>query len=91
LHPWLHIARGDICAAAGNGHRVLESLFDRPIVAVSEIKQKTGTTYAAANTLVSRLVELGILTEITGYARNRRFRYDPYIQLFTETQPDGSS
>jgi cell filamentation protein, protein adenylyltransferase len=73
--------------AAGNGHRVLESLFDRPIVAVSDVRQMTGTTYAAANSLVSRLVELGVLNEMTGYARNRRFRYAPYIALFNDAGP----
>lgn len=73
--------------AAGNGHKVLESLFDRPIVAVSDIRTLTGTTYAAANSLVSRLVELGVLSEMTGYARNRRFRYAPYIELFSDAGP----
>ncbi|MGH8597884.1 MAG: Fic family protein [Gammaproteobacteria bacterium] len=73
--------------AAGNGHKVLESLFDRPIVAVNDVHQMTGTTYAAANSLVSRLVDLGVLTEITGYARNRRFRYAPYIALFNDAAP----
>lgn len=73
--------------AAGNGHRVLESLFDRPIVAVNDVRGMTGTTYAAANSLVSKLVEIGVLSEITGYARNRRFRYAPYIALFADTQP----
>lgn len=73
--------------AAGNGHKVLESLFDRPIVAVGDVKKKTGTTYAAANSLVSRLVKLGVLSEMTGYARNRRFRYAPYIALFNEAGP----
>ncbi|CAG0943490.1 hypothetical protein GPROT2_02145 [Gammaproteobacteria bacterium] len=71
--------------AAGNGHKVLESLFDRPIVAVNDVQKLTGTTYAAANNLVSRLVKLGILSEMTGYARNRRFRYAPYIALFNDT------
>lgn len=70
--------------AAGNGHKVLESLFDRPIVAVNDVQKRTGTTYAAANALVSRLVELGVLSEMTGYSRNRRFRYAPYIALFSE-------
>ena len=70
--------------AAGNGHRVLEALFDRPIVAVKDVQTLTGTTYAAANALVSRLVDVGILSEITGYARNRRFRYAPYIALFSD-------
>ena len=70
--------------AAGNGHKVLEALFDRPIVMVNDVEQLTGTTYAAANNLVSRLVELGVLNEMTGYARNRRFRYGPYIDLFSD-------
>lgn len=70
--------------AAGNGHKVLESLFDRPIVAVNDVQKMTGTTYAAANSLVSRLVKLGVLSEMTGYARNRRFRYAPYIALFSD-------
>lgn len=70
--------------AAGNGHRVLESLFDRPIVSVKDVQEVTGTTYPAANGLVARLAELGILVEVTGFARNRRFRYEPYVRLFSD-------
>jgi Fic family protein len=77
--------------AAGNGHKVLESLFDRPIVAVSDVQKMTGTTYAAANSLVSRLVKLEVLSEMTGYARNRRFRYAPYVALFNEAAPAGGA
>lgn len=77
--------------AAGNGHKVLESLYQRPIVSVHDVQQITGTTYAAANTLVHRMVQQGVLAEMTGNARNRRFRYDSYIGLFTdemgETEP----
>lgn len=73
--------------AAGNGHKVLESLFDHPIVAVTDVQKLTGTTYAASNTLVSRLVKMGVLSEMTGYARNRRFRYAPYIALFNDAGP----
>lgn len=68
--------------SAGNGHRVLEALFDRPILSVANVVALTGTTYAAANTLVRRLVELEVLREMTGHARNRRFRYEPYVNLF---------
>ncbi len=74
--------------AAGNGHRVLEKLFDRPILSVPDVQQLTGTTHAAANTLVRRMVGLGILEEITGYARNRRFRYGPYVRLFSDETPE---
>jgi len=70
--------------AAGNGHKVLEVLFERPIVSVKDVQQITSTTFAAANQLVKRLVELGLLIEVTGQARNRRFRYEPYVRLFTD-------
>ena len=76
--------------AAGNGHRVLEHLFARPIVSVNEVRDLIGTTYQAANQLVDRLVTLGILEEMTGQARNRRFRYAPYIRLFNE-DPEGDN
>jgi Fic family protein len=63
---------------------VLERLFDRPILSVADVQALTGTTYAAANTLVARLVKLGILLEMTGQARHRRFRYEPYVRLFAD-------
>jgi Fic family protein len=75
--------------AAGSGHRVLESLFDRPIVTVADVQAITRTTYAAANALVARLEQLQVLQEMTGYARNRRFRYAPYIALFNDTPAAG--
>ena len=53
--------------AAGNGHKVLDSLFDRPIVAVNDVRK------------------------MTGYARNRRFHYAPYIALFNEAGPESGA
>jgi Fic family protein len=70
--------------AAGNGHRTLEHLFAHPIVSVNEVRELIGTTYPAANQLVDRLKDAGVLSEVTGQARNRRFRYDPYIRLFAD-------
>lgn len=75
--------------AAANGHRILERLFDHPIVAVVTVRDWLGVTPAGANTLVNRLVDAGILREITGYARNRRFRFDPYLRLFEEPEEAG--
>ena len=72
--------------SAGNGHRVLETLYERPIVSVKDVESVTGTTFAAANQLVKRFEELGLLEEITGQTRNRRFRYTPYINLFADTE-----
>lgn len=74
---------------AANGHRVLEHLYEHPILSVTEVEQLTGTTYPAANELVARLVELDILQEITGQARNRRFMYLNYTRLFYDHESDG--
>jgi Fic family protein len=68
--------------AAGNGHRVLEHLYEHPIVSVNEVQGLIETTYPAANDLVARMVDIGVLREFTGQARNRRFIYQTYIQLF---------
>lgn len=70
--------------AAANGQRVMDQLFDHPIVTVTKVREWLGVTPAGANQLVNRLENLGLLREITGYARNRRFRFDPYLRLFEE-------
>ncbi len=74
--------------SAANGHLVLEHLYRRPILSVIDVRTLTGTSYAAANNLVSRMGELGILQEITGNKRNRQFRYQPYIDIFGENRPE---
>jgi Fic family protein len=70
--------------AVGHGLQVLEYLLRRPIIQIKEVQQLLEITYPGANNLVRRLVEAGILEEITGYARNRRFRYRSYIDLFSD-------
>ncbi len=71
--------------AAGNGHRVLERLYEHPYVSVEDIKQLTGTSYTAANNLVAKLVECDILLEYTGQSRNRKFAYQSYMNLFLDS------
>jgi Fic family protein len=67
---------------AGTGHRLLEHLYEKPIVSIEDVRSITGVTWAAANDLVRRLVEHGLVVEMTGNRRHRRFRYDPYVRLF---------
>ena len=74
--------------AAGNAQRLLESLYERPIVSVNDVQDLTGTSYQAANTLVGKMEAQGILREFTGNSRNRRFRYEDYIALFADTAPE---
>ena len=57
-------------------------------MSVNQLGALTDTTYPAANQLVESLTEAGILAEVTGHARNRRFRCDPYARLFAEDPSD---
>lgn len=77
--------------AAGNGHRVLEHLYEHPILSVNEVQELIGTTYQAANELVGKFVENEILEEVTGQARNRKFLYQSYINLFRERADEVSN
>ncbi|MFQ3623649.1 MAG: Fic family protein [Acetobacteraceae bacterium] len=76
--------------AAANGHRVMDRLFDHPIVTVANVGAWLGITPAAANQMVARLVGIGLLREITGYSRNRRFRFEPYLRLFEEDRDEAA-
>nr|VFJ63401.1 MAG: Fic family protein [Candidatus Kentron sp. FW] len=69
---------------SGNGHRILEHLYRFPIISVSEIKESTHVSYPTANNLVAKLIECGILHELTNQKRNRRFIYRDYIRLFQD-------
>lgn len=78
------LVTGRMGRAAGNGHRVLDHFYKKPIVSVVDVQELTETTYPAANQLVEKFVSLGILAEFTGNKRHRRFRYQSYIKLFAE-------
>ncbi|MDF1513486.1 MAG: Fic family protein [Anaerolineae bacterium] len=67
---------------AGTGHRVLEYLFEHPIISVRNVQEVTGLSYSAANKVVANLEHMDILRESTGQVRNRQFTYEAYIALF---------
>jgi Fic family protein len=71
---------------AGNALRVHETLFHQPIITVQQVAELAQVTYSNANLLVGHLVEAGLLREITGRKRNRRFAYQSYLNLFTDAE-----
>lgn len=66
---------------------LLDHLFRQPVVTVARAREVIGRTYPVANQVVADFEGLGLLREITGHARNRVFRYEPYLQLFGELRP----
>jgi Fic family protein len=69
--------------------RLVDLLFQQPVVTVRYVEEHLGVAYVTANTLVRRLVDQGILTEGTGHRRNRRFVYQAYLRLFEPSGPSG--
>jgi Fic family protein len=64
--------------------RLLDYLFQRPIINVKTALDYLDVSYVTANGLLKELSDLGVLSEITGGSRNRVFRFGPYIDLFTD-------
>ena len=50
--------------------------------AVNLVRADLSVTFVTANKLIGRFEQLGLVREITGQRRSRRFRYDPYLRLF---------
>lgn len=74
-----------------NAFRLLDLLFDRPLVDVALVRDDLGVSFATANKLVESLQELGLVKEITGRKRDRIFRFEPYLQFFEEEETNHAS
>ena len=63
---------------------ILERLFKKPYVSVNDVAKEFSISFQAASTLVSQLEGIGILHEITGKKRDKRFIYGEYITILSE-------
>ena len=83
------IDRELVVSSGGNKHdiRLLDALYSQPIVNVAWVERELDVSKVTANRIVARLESLGILRETTGFARNRRFRYDSYLRIFEAMTP----
>ncbi len=66
---------------------LLDHLFEYPAVTANHVKETLGISFAQANKILTRFQELNLITETTGQKRNRRFRFDPYLELFQSPDP----
>ncbi len=67
---------------AKQGAVLLQALFSQPVMTVKDVQQATGLSPKAANDLAQVFLTAGILTETTGYQRNRVFSFEEYLMLF---------
>lgn len=64
------------------GLSLLTLLYQKPIIESKEITDSLNISAATANRLINQFTELGILVELTGYKRNRKFIFKEYFEIF---------
>ena len=73
---------GEHLSGSPNALRLLDYAFERPVLSIRMAEDFLDSSYGTARNLVGEFEELGLLREITGQKRNRRYRFDPYIEVF---------
>lgn len=69
-----------------NALRLLDHLYDRPLVNVRSVAATLGVSWPTAGKLIGQFEEQGLLQEITGQRRSRLFRYGSYLALFQDDE-----
>lgn len=62
--------------------RLLEYLFQQPVVNAEMVSEAIGQTLASAYKLIAAFEQAGILREITGNKWGRVYRFDEYFKVF---------
>jgi Fic family protein len=72
----------DKAANQANATLLLDYLFQQPIVNVRLVEEHVKCAFVTADKLLKKFADLGIVKEVTGGQRNRRYEYAPYLALF---------
>ena len=72
----------DLPVKPENAKKVLDVLYDEPIVSRKKIIEKTGIKFTTLVGVINAFQEKQILIETTGYSRNQVFAFQKYIDLF---------
>jgi len=65
-----------------DGKRLINKLYKSPIVDSKDVAETLKVHSSTANRLIKDFENLGILTELTGYKRNRIYAFSEYIKIF---------
>ncbi len=67
---------------AANAQKVIQHLYQRPLLDTAAVSQAAGISPASAYKLVADLERFGILHEITGGKRGKQYLFLDYLNLF---------
>ena len=69
---------------AHNASKLIELLYQKPVVSISDIIVPLSISKPTATKLVNEFEEKGILKEITGYERNKLFAFTRYLDAYSK-------
>lgn len=69
---------------SGDAHKVIEFLYNRPIIDAQKVAAVIQKTPRPAYKLIENLEQMNILKEITGAERGRLYLFEDYMKLFKE-------
>ena len=72
----------DLPVKPENAKKVLDVLYDEPIVSRKKILELIDIKPKTLNVCINALKEKNIIIETTGYSRNQVFAFQKYIDLF---------
>lgn len=60
---------------------ILDLFFSQPIIGVPEISEKTEKAYNTVHNIIKQFIGVGLVSESSGYKRNKLYRFEPYLAL----------
>ena len=63
---------------------LLDYLFEKPHLTIKDVSEHLDLSYQGAKAIIDHFVALGIIKEITGKRRDKRFSYWEYLDLLSE-------
>ena len=69
----------DLPVKPENAKKVIDLLYDEPILTRNKMSEITGIKLTTINGIVKALLDKEIIKETTGYSRNQIFAFEKYI------------
>ncbi len=66
---------------------VMDFLFGRPIFNAKQLAEGVAMPFKTARQYIEKLVQAGIVREVTGYARNQVYRADEVFTALDSNEP----
>ncbi|MCZ7396041.1 MAG: Fic family protein [Candidatus Methanoperedens sp.] len=68
--------------------KLIDLLFEKPVISTKDVVEKLKVSTVTANELVRRFVTIGILREITGKQRYKKYIFTDYVEIIARGTKD---